>query len=270
MLPDSTTLSDGHAWGREGKGGEKGRVYLGLYVSPVELPSRWAPWAQLGTVWYTLIFSSPCSCFPTINLLLFKVYQMPGVAPGLDSIELSGVHYLNWSQMGSQVSWSLLLTIENVFQDWPPEWHWQADFGVLSIHARYRIISGFWWPMGPSHAYEPHWSDLAYLCSDHRAASSLQNLKAMGAATFTLCPFLRMVVQIRVGAVSWEVGRFLVCFGRACTFVEGWKRVATKMTYRLGQEAEVIEYLANDRSGLEDKGLESWSWLWHCIREGNA
>ena len=29
---------------------------------------------------------------------------MPGVAPDLDSIELSGVHYLNWSQMGSQVS----------------------------------------------------------------------------------------------------------------------------------------------------------------------
>ena len=52
-----------------------------------------------------------------------------------------------------------------------------------------------------------------------------------------------------------------MCFGRACTFAEGWKRVATKMTYRLGQEAEVIEYLANDRSGLEDKGLESWSWL---------
>ena len=30
MVPDSTTVSDGHAWGREGKGGEKGRMYLGL------------------------------------------------------------------------------------------------------------------------------------------------------------------------------------------------------------------------------------------------
>ena len=59
-------------------------------------------------------------------------------------------------------------------------------------------------------------------------------------------------------------------FDRACTFAEGWKRVAMKMTYRLGQEAEVIENLANDKSGLEDKGLESWSWLCHCIREGNG
>ena len=30
VVPDSTTVSDGHAWGREGKGGEKGRMYLGL------------------------------------------------------------------------------------------------------------------------------------------------------------------------------------------------------------------------------------------------
>ena len=30
MVPDSTTLSDGHALGREGKWGEKGRVYLAL------------------------------------------------------------------------------------------------------------------------------------------------------------------------------------------------------------------------------------------------
>lgn len=50
-------------------------------------------------------------------------------------------------------------------------------------------------------------------------------------------------------------------FDRACTFVEGWKRVAMKMTYRMGQEAEVIENLANDRSGLKDRGLESWRWL---------
>lgn len=172
--------------------------------------------------------------------------------------------------MGSQVSWSLLLTRENIFQDWPREWHWQADFGVFSIHAGYRIISGLWWPMGQSHPYEPHWSDLANLCSDHRAASSLQNLKAVGVAALTLCPCLKMVVKIRVIAVSWEVGCFLMYFDRACTFVECWKRVAMKMIYRLRQEAEVIENLANDRSGLEDKGLESWSWLWHCIWERNA
>ena len=30
---------------------------------------------QLGTVWYRPVFSSPCSCFPTINLLLFKIME---------------------------------------------------------------------------------------------------------------------------------------------------------------------------------------------------
>lgn len=90
VVPDSTTLSDGHAWGREGKGERKEGCTLDCMSYLWSYHICGLPEPHLGTVWYRPVFSSPCSCFPTINLLPFKAYQMPGVAPGLDSIELSG------------------------------------------------------------------------------------------------------------------------------------------------------------------------------------